>query len=60
MIKRYVARANAGKGWQIWNRRTNRPWGNYFPEYPEKLLEELNGKKRPEVIVELSRKKKNG
>lgn len=54
---RYVAKAESGKGWRIWNRRTNRWWGNSFSYYPEALLEELNGAKRPEKIVELSKAK---
>jgi hypothetical protein len=55
-LKRYVARAEAGKGWRIWNRKTKRPWGNYFKEYPEDLLDELNGDKNTKKIVELSKK----
>lgn len=46
MRARYVARAEAGKGWRIFNRRTQKPWGNYFKNYPENLLAELNGPKR--------------
>lgn len=53
---RYVARAKAGKGWQVWNRKTKRSWGNFFKSYPEDLLVELNGLKRPNKIVELTRK----
>jgi hypothetical protein len=52
---RYVAKAIAGTGWRIWNRRTKRWWGNYFKEYPQKVLDELNGAKRPENITELTR-----
>jgi len=39
--QRYVAKATKEVGWQIWNRKTNRPWGNPFSQYPEKLLDEL-------------------
>jgi hypothetical protein len=52
---RYVARAEAGTGWKVWDRKTKRSWGNYFHEYPESLLQELNGPKRPEKLVELCR-----
>jgi hypothetical protein len=51
----YVARAEADKGWRIWNRNTKRSWGNYFKEYPDQLLKELNGEKRPDVLTELCR-----
>lgn len=55
----YVARATAGIGWRIFNRKTQRNWGNwgnYFKEYPADVLEELNGKKRGEVLGELAKK----
>jgi len=55
---RYVAKAIKGKGWRVWNRKMKRWWGNYFKEYPEELLDELNGKKDPKKIVELSKKSK--
>ena len=55
MRQRYVARAEAGKGWRIFNRKTAKPWGNYFRLYPEVLLEELNNQRRPQVIVELTK-----
>lgn len=53
---KYVARAEKGEGWRIWNRKTKRAWGNFFENYPEELLEELNGEKRPEKLVELCKK----
>ena len=56
MKKRYVAKAVAGKGWRVWNRKTQKWWGNYFSEHPEELLEELNGDRDTKRIVELSRK----
>lgn len=55
--KRYVAKAIPGVGWRIWNRMQNKWWGNPFSSYPEELLSELNGPKRPERIVELSRRR---
>lgn len=51
--QKYVARAEAGVGWRIWNRRTKRSWGNFFPQYPEVVLQELNGLARPEALTEL-------
>lgn len=57
---RCVARAVAGKGWRVWDRKLNRWWGNYLPDYPEALLAELNGLKRPDKIVELTRKALRG
>ena len=54
---RYVAKAIEGVGWRVWNRRANRWWGNPFREYPEELLAELNGPKRPERLIELCKRK---
>lgn len=51
----YVCKAIPGQGWRVWNRRTKRWWGNYFIEFPEALLAELNGEKRPEILVKLCR-----
>lgn len=56
---RYVARAEAGKGWRIWNRKSKKFWGNPFLDYPDALLAELNGPARPEVIVELVKNRTN-
>ena len=52
--KRYVAKAVPGKGWRIWNRKMKKWWGNFHKLYPETLLEELNGPKRPEEIRRLT------
>jgi hypothetical protein len=52
---RYVARAEPGRGWRVWDRKVSRWWGNPLAEYPEMLLAELNGAKRAERIVELTR-----
>ena len=52
---RYVAKAVPGSGWRVWDRKQNRWWGNHFTAYPASLLVELNGPKRPDRIVELSR-----
>jgi hypothetical protein len=53
----YQARpeTKAGIDWRIWNRRTKRWWGNYFSEYPEAVLQELNGLARQELLVRLCR-----
>ena len=56
---RYVAKAEAGLGWRIWDRRLKRSWGNYVSHYPDELLAELNGAGRPEVITSLSRESKS-
>lgn len=52
---KYVCKAVPGQGWRIWDRKTKRWWGNYFLEFPESLLAELNGAKRPDKLVELCR-----
>ena len=56
MHKKYVAKAEAGKGWRIWNRKMKYWWGNFFRTYPEDLVSELNGQRRPTKIVELTKK----
>ena len=50
---KYVAKAEAGVGWPIWNRRTKRWWGNFFSQYPDALLQELNGMGRQDVLIRL-------
>jgi hypothetical protein len=52
---RYVARAEAGVGWQVWDTGSGRKWGNPYREYPEALLRELNGAKDPARLVALAR-----
>ena len=52
---RYVSKAIPGVGWRVWNRKTKRWWGNYFKDYPEAVLVEMNGQKRPEALVKLAK-----
>jgi len=51
--RRFVAKAEAGKGWRIWNNKLKRWWGEHYQEFPEQLLAELNGSKRPDQLTEL-------
>jgi hypothetical protein len=53
--KRFVAQAEAGHGWRIWDKQQKRWWGPVLPRQPEAVLTELNGPKRPEKLVELMR-----
>lgn len=53
--KRYVAKGVPG-GWKIWNNLTQHWWGQLYEKQPDELVEELNGAKRPEVIVQLTKK----
>ena len=55
--KKYVAKAITGAGWRIWNRQQRKWWGNPLKNYPEELLNELNGPNRLERIIELSKGK---
>lgn len=48
-----MAKAEAGKGWRIWNIKQKKWWGERYQEIPEKLLAELNGEKAPERITSL-------
>jgi hypothetical protein len=54
---RYVAKSEPGKGWRVWDRKLKRWWGEWRREYPEAVLIELNGEARPQVLVELCRKR---
>lgn len=52
-MAKYVCKAVPEKGWRIWDRKMKKWWGNYFREYPQELLDELNGERRPYEIVRL-------
>ena len=52
---RFVARAEAGQGWRIWDNKARKWWGQAFQDYPERLLGELNGPKRAEMLSELTK-----
>ncbi len=54
---RFVAKAAKGIGWRIWDRTQKKWWGNPYREYPTELLAELNGRKRPDKLVELAKSK---
>lgn len=51
--KRFVAKAEAGRGWRIWDNQQKKWWGEHYLGFPEQLLAELNGDKRPEQITAL-------
>ena len=53
---RFVAKAEAGEGWRIWDNKQKKWWGESYQSFPERLLMELNGEKRPDQITELIRK----
>ena len=53
--RRYVAKGVPG-GWRIWNNKSKKWWGQLYERQPDELLVELNGPKRPAIIVELTRK----
>ncbi|GGK36740.1 hypothetical protein GCM10008955_33200 [Deinococcus malanensis] len=53
--ERYIAKSVSGVGWRIWSTPTEQWWGNAFQAYPTALLEELNGPKRTDRLLELSR-----
>ena len=60
MNRKYVVRAEAGKGWRVFNRRTRRWWGEWYRTQPDALLIELNGEKRPTELVRLVRELQRG
>ena len=47
--RRFVAKAEAGKGWRIWDNTQKKWWGEIYQSFPEKLLQELNGDKSPTI-----------
>jgi hypothetical protein len=53
--RRYVAKAVPGEGWRVWDNTLHRWWGNPYHAVPAALLQELDGMKEPERIVELSK-----
>lgn len=54
--RRFVAKAEAGKGWRIWDNKIRRWWGERYVNFPEALLVELNGEKRPDQLTNLTKK----
>ncbi len=54
---RFVAKAIEGTGWRVWDRTQKKWWGNPLHRYPEAVLAELNGPKRPEKLAELCKQK---
>jgi hypothetical protein len=53
--RRFVAKAESGKGWRIWDNKMQKWWGERYEDFPEKLLVELNGDKTPDRIKQLIR-----
>ena len=51
--KRFVAKAEAGTGWRIWDNKQKKWWGERYQDFPEQLLVELNGDKTPGRITAL-------
>jgi len=52
---RFVGRAEAGKGWRIWDNLQKKWWGERYESFPDCLIAELNADKLPERITELIR-----
>ncbi|ANE44236.1 hypothetical protein [Deinococcus puniceus] len=50
---RFVTKAIPSDGGRVWNRKTERWWGELCKEYPATLLAELNGAKRSPQLVTL-------
>lgn len=46
---RYCIRANPPKGWQIWDRKMAKWWGNASKEFPSEILNKLNSGRRSEL-----------
>ena len=50
---RFVAKAEAGKGWRIWDNLQKKWRRERYRNYPDHLLAELNGDKRPDRLTDL-------
>ncbi len=53
--KKYVAKGVPG-GWRIWSTISQTWWGQFYEKQPDDLVAELNGPKRPEMLIELQKK----
>jgi hypothetical protein len=51
--RRFVARAEKGVGWRIWDNVQRRFWGPVFPMHPGGVIAELNGAKRGAELSKL-------
>ncbi|MEV4224749.1 hypothetical protein [Nonomuraea sp. NPDC049725] len=52
MRRRYVARGVPG-GYQIWDNKVRRWWGDLYELCPDDLLDELNGARDPDKVTAL-------
>ena len=53
--RRYVGRAVAAVGWRIWDNKLQRFWGEVYDPFPQTLLDELNGEKKPQSLSLLAK-----
>ncbi len=51
-----TGRAIAATGWRIWDNKLQRFWGEVYDPFPQALLDELNGEKRPQSLSHLAKK----
>lgn len=54
-VRKYVAKAEPGGLWRIWNKKSRQWWGEYYKRRPDELIDELNNAKRPDVIINLTK-----
>ena len=54
--RRYVGRAIPATGCRIWDNKLQRCWGEVYDLFPQALLDELNGEKRPQALSHLAKK----
>jgi hypothetical protein len=54
--RRFVARAEAGHGWRVWDNFFRRWWGPCLSSQPDELVAELNGERRLERLNQLVQK----
>lgn len=52
-MSRFVARAEKGKGWRVWDNLLKRPKYPAFSECPYALIKALNSKRRGDELTKL-------
>ena len=55
MAKRFVCKGVEG-GWRIWDNKRKKYWGEHYELQPDEIADELNNRKRKEILDYLNTK----
>lgn len=60
--RRFVGKGIPKGGYKIWDSKIKRWWGETYKYYPDELIKELNGDKKPTQLIAITKKiqKSNG